>query len=81
VQVKWYELFDRFLGCMGSRIDVGRQMVDLAIEEVEKIKNVLANRKPAYLAMLLVDILKDYGWTADDIHFLGSEIINESGLL
>ncbi len=66
---------------MGSRIDVGRQMVDLDMEEVEKIKNVLLNRKPAYLAMLLVDILKDYGWTADDIQFLGSEIINESGLL
>ncbi len=66
---------------MGSRTDVGRQMVDLDIEEVAKIKNVLVNRKPAYLAMLLVDILKDHGWTADDIHFLGSEIINESGLL
>ncbi len=66
---------------MGSCIDVGRQMVEMAIEEVEKIKNVLVNRKPAYLAMLLVDILKDHGWNADDIHFLGSEIINESGLL
>ncbi len=65
----------------GGCVDIGRQMVDLAIEEVEKIKNVLVNRKPAFLAMLLVDTLKDYGWNADDIHFLGSEIINESGLL
>lgn len=66
---------------MGGRIDVGRRMVGLDIEEVEKIKNVLVNRKPAFLAMLLVDILKDNGWNSDDIHFLGSEIINESGLL
>lgn len=55
--------------------------MELDIEEVEKIKNVLVNRKPAFLAMLLVDTLKDCGWNADDIHFLGSEIINESGLL
>ncbi len=66
---------------MGGRIDVGRRMVGLDIEEVEKIKNLLVNRKPAFLAMLLVDILKDNGWNSDDIHFLGSEIINESGLL
>ncbi len=43
--------------------------------------NSISKRKPALLAMLLVDILKENGWTPDDIHFLGSEIINESGVL
>jgi hypothetical protein len=38
-------------------------------------------RKPAYLASILVDTLKENGWTAEDIHFLGVEIINESGML
>lgn len=45
------------------------------------VMNSIAKRKPALLAMLLVDILKENGWTPDDIHFLGSEIINESGVL
>jgi hypothetical protein len=26
-------------------------------------------------------MLKDFDWSPDDIHFLGSEIINESGML
>jgi hypothetical protein len=47
----------------------------------DKINSSVVNRKPALLAMLLVDILKENGWSADDIHFLGSEIINESGVL
>ncbi len=51
------------------------------IQEMERINACFANRKPALLAMILVDVLKDYGWSSDDIHFLGSEIINESGLL
>ena len=41
----------------------------------------MESRKPAYLASILVDILKESGWTPDDIHFLGVEIINESGML
>lgn len=48
---------------------------------LEKINDSIANRKPTYLAALLVDVLKEGGWTADDIHFLGVEIINESGML
>ena len=46
-----------------------------------KINTSIANKKPGYLATLLVDTLKESGWTADDIHFLGIEIINESGIL
>jgi len=41
----------------------------------------IANKKPTYLAVLIVDTLKENGWTADDIHFLGVEIINEAGIL
>ena len=37
--------------------------------------------RPTYLASILVDTLKDIGWNAEDIHFLGVEIINESGML
>lgn len=48
---------------------------------LEKINTSIANKKPGYLATLLVDTLKESGWTADDIHFLGVEIINESGML
>lgn len=48
---------------------------------LERIEACVANRKPAFLAMILVDILKDNDWSPDDIHFLGSEIINESGML
>jgi hypothetical protein len=48
---------------------------------LEKINTSIANKKPGYLATLLVDTLKESGWTADDIHFLGIEIINESGML
>jgi len=48
---------------------------------LEKINASIANKKPAYLAVLIVDTLKESGWSADDIHFLGIEIINESGIL
>ncbi len=51
------------------------------IQITEDVINSIAKRKPALLAMLMVDILKENGWTPDDIHFLGSEIINESGVL
>ena len=46
-----------------------------------KINVSIMNKKPAYLAVLIVDVLKESGWSADDIHFLGIEIINESGML
>ncbi len=39
------------------------------------------NRKPTYLASLLVDILKNNGWHSEDSHFLGVEVINDSGIL
>jgi hypothetical protein len=48
---------------------------------MDKIRSSIRNRKPAFLANLLVDNLKESGWTADDIHYLGIEIINESGML
>ena len=50
-------------------------------QNLDKINTSILNRKPTYLAALLVDALKESGWTADDIHFLGVEIINESGML
>ncbi len=56
-------------------------MKTLAGGDLGKIDSSIVNRKPAYLAALLVDVLKECGWTADDIHFLGVEIINESGIL
>lgn len=48
---------------------------------MEKINASITNRKPAFLAVLLVEALKECGWKSDDIHFLGVEIINESGML
>ncbi len=50
-------------------------------QTLDKINTSIERRKPAYLASLLVDTLKECGWTAEDIHFLGVEIINESGML
>jgi hypothetical protein len=50
-------------------------------QALDKINTSIESRKPAYLAVLLVDTLKESGWTAEDIHFLGVEIINESGML
>ena len=50
-------------------------------QTLDKILSSVASRKSAYLAILLVDILKENGWSPDDVHFLGSEIINESGML
>jgi hypothetical protein len=53
----------------------------LGDDVLENINSSIANRKPTYLASILVDTLKESGWTAEDIHFLGVEIINESGML
>ena len=50
-------------------------------QNLDKINENITNRKPTYLAVLLVDALKESNWPADDIHFLGIEIINESGIL
>jgi hypothetical protein len=50
-------------------------------QTLDKINTSILSRKPTYLAVLLIDTLKDRGWTAEDIHFLGVEIINESGML
>lgn len=50
-------------------------------QTVERINTSMESRKPTCLASILVDILKESGWTPDDIHFLGVEIINESGML
>ena len=50
-------------------------------QTAERINTSILNRKPTYLAALLVDTLKESGWPPDDIHFLGVEIINESGML
>jgi hypothetical protein len=50
-------------------------------QAVERINTSIESRKPAYLASILVDTLRESGWTAEDIHFLGVEIINESGML
>jgi hypothetical protein len=50
-------------------------------QTVERINASMESRKPAYLASILVDTLRECRWTPDDIHFLGVEIINESGML
>lgn len=50
-------------------------------QTIERINTSIESRKPTYLASILVDILKESGWTPDDVHFLGVEIINESGIL
>ena len=50
-------------------------------QTLDKINTSILSRKPTYLAVLLVDTLKERGWSAEDIHFLGVEIINESGML
>ena len=53
----------------------------LESQTLDKINTSILSRKPTYLAVLLVDTLKERGWSAEDIHFLGVEIINESGML
>jgi hypothetical protein len=50
-------------------------------QTLDKINTSILSRKPTYLAVLLVDTLKDRDWSAEDIHFLWVEIINESGML
>lgn len=59
-------------------------MVNLMILDdraAEKLESYISTRKSSILALLLVDILRDNSWKADDIHFLGSEIMNEAGHL
>jgi hypothetical protein len=56
-------------------------IIGLGDQALDKISTAVTKRKPAYLAILLVDILKCNGWSSEDVHFLGSEIINESGVL
>ncbi len=46
-----------------------------------RINDCITNRKPGLLALLLVEVLRNSGWNPEDVHFLGSEIINESGML
>jgi len=53
----------------------------LGQDVLENINSSIANRKPTYLASILADTLKESGWSAEDIHFLGVEIINESGII
>ncbi|HET6421033.1 MAG TPA: hypothetical protein VFG19_12785 [Geobacteraceae bacterium] len=55
--------------------------IDPESQTKDRINDCITKRKPALLALLLVDVLKDNGWSPDDIHFLGSEVINESGIL
>ena len=57
------------------------KMKGLDSQTMERINTSVESRKPTYLASILVDMLKDSGWTPEDIHFLGVEIINESGML
>jgi len=57
------------------------KLMGLDSQTLDKINTSILSRKPTYLAVLLVDTLKDRGWSAEDIHFLGVEIINESGML
>jgi hypothetical protein len=62
-------------------VKLEEEIMGLDNKSLDKIRTSVAKRKPAYLAILLVDILKYNGWSPDDVHFLGSEIINESGVL
>ena len=47
----------------------------------EKMVSYIQRRSPSILAMLLVDMLRDNGWKPEDIYFLGSEVMNESGAM
>jgi len=60
---------------------LGKATKGLEDQALEKVNTSIVSKKPAYLAALIVDTLKESGWSADDIHFLGIEIINESGML
>ena len=48
---------------------------------LENLNSRRVNRKPTYLALIFADILKESGWTPEDIHFLWVEIINKTGML
>ncbi len=58
-----------------------KELRGLDSQTVERINTSMESRKPTYLATILVDRLRESGWSAEDIHFLGVEIINESGML
>ncbi len=47
----------------------------------EKMDSYVRRRSPSILAVLLVDMLRDNDWKPEDIYFLGSEIMNESGAM
>lgn len=47
----------------------------------EKMESYIRRRSPSILALLIVDMLKESGWNSEDIYFLGSEIMNESGAM
>jgi hypothetical protein len=47
----------------------------------EKMESYIKRRSPSILAVLLVDMLRDNDWKPEDIYFLGSEIMNESGAM
>jgi hypothetical protein len=77
-------LFSYYANVICNRITGGgnlEKVNGLDSQTLDKINTSIESRKPAYLAVLLVDTLKESGWTAEDIHFLGVEIINESGML
>jgi len=57
------------------------KVMGLDSQTLAKINTSIESRKSTYLAVLLTDTLKENGWSAEDIHFLGVEIINESGML
>ena len=50
-------------------------------KDAEKMESYIVRRNPSILALLLVDILRGNGWKPEDIYFLGSEIMNESGAM
>ncbi len=47
----------------------------------EKMDSYIRRRSPSIMAVLLVDMLRDNNWKPEDIYFLGSEIMNESGAM
>ena len=47
----------------------------------EKMDGYIRRRSPSILAVLLVDMLRDNNWKPEDIYFLGSEMMNESGAM
>ena len=48
-------------------------------QTVERVNISIDSKKPTYLASILFDSMKKCGQDSEDIHFLGVEIIKESG--